>query len=182
MRVSCNLKPASVNSWHTLTSMQNISAANIWNIFENISKLPQKSRKIFLNCRETIWCFPPVRQTERSDMRQVRSFSTGTRTLFIRENPQTLSCPKLLNENANSFLSFLVKIQTLLCKRSIKYLLKEARPKSVSNKYLIENPKLIWFSTLQASTQATPLLFAGSLRLQPSHFPNVTPHHKSGIS
>ena len=99
MRGSCNLKPASVNSWHTLTSMQNISAANIWNIFENISKLPQKSRKIFLNCRETIWCFPPVRQTEGGDMRLVRSFSTGTRTLFIREKPQTLSYPKLLNRN-----------------------------------------------------------------------------------
>ena len=159
MRVSCNLKPASVNSWHTLTSMQNISAANISNIFENISKLPQNPRKIFLNCRETIWCFPPVRQTERGDMRLVQSFSTGTRTLFIRERPQTLSCPKLLDENANSFLSFSNETQTLFITEnlqtlsSIKYLLKEARPNSFLNKHLqlIENPTLIWFSTLQAS-------------------------------
>ena len=80
--------------------MQNISAANISKILENISKLPQKSRKIFPNYCKTIWCFPPRgRQREGGHMRLVRNFSTGTRTLSYQR-----SFELFLGEAADSFL------------------------------------------------------------------------------
>ena len=66
--------------------MQNISAANISKILENISKLPQKSRKIFPNYCKTIWCFPP-RGRQREGWRPHEA------------------CPKLLDRNSNSLLS-----------------------------------------------------------------------------
>ena len=86
-RVPWNSKP--VNSQHTRLSMQNISAANISKILEKFPNCRKNLEKYFLNCRETMWCFPSPSQTE-GDMRLVLSFSTGTLTLFyLKETPNS---------------------------------------------------------------------------------------------